>query len=201
MIEDQPGDTSAGAFTPSISPTDLSVLLREATTAARGLLRKLGLPNCEHEDLRQDLLVDLIARFKWFDPGRGTLGGFAGTITRHRARRLVNRICRERAIFVPISRDDSPSNRNEARSHDTAKADGYVGVPRQSYDACAVIERRLDLSRALRALGPSDLNLCAKLIERTPTEISRSGELSRASLYRRLRNIRRRLLAEGFSCP
>jgi RNA polymerase sigma factor (sigma-70 family) len=200
MIEDQPSNTSAGALTSSISPTDLSVLLREATAAARSLLRKLGLPSCEHEDLRQELLVDLIARLKWFDPGRGTLGVFAGTITRHRARRLANRICRERAIFVPISRGDSSSNRNDAKSHDSTE-DGYVGALRPSYDGLAAIERRLDLTRALRALGPSDLNLCAGLIERTPTEISQSGECSRASVYRRLRNIRRRLVAEGFSCP
>ena len=176
-------------------------MLREATAAARGLLRKLGLPNHEHEDLRQELLVDLIARFKWFDPGRGTLGGFAGTITRHRGRRLANRIRRERGVFVPISRADSSSKPNDTKEHDTAEAGGYIGAARQSYDGFVVIEQRLDLTRALRALGPSDLNLCVKLIDRTPTEISQSGEFSRASLYRRLKNIRRRLLAEGFSCP
>src|SRR5882724_9987861 len=106
MIADQPRKTNDGVSTSSISPVDLCVLLREATMAARGLVRRLGLPGHEQEDLRQELLVDLIARLKWFDPARGTLNAFANVIIRHRAGRLARRINIERAIFAPTPLKD-----------------------------------------------------------------------------------------------
>src|SRR6266516_6545163 len=105
MIDVQACNTSS-MCAPSISAADICVLLREATAAARRLARRLGLPNHEHEDLRQDLLVDVLVRLKWFNPDRGSLGVFAGTVNRHRAAGLANEICHERAIIAP-ARDQS----------------------------------------------------------------------------------------------
>jgi DNA-directed RNA polymerase specialized sigma24 family protein len=183
-----------------ISDADLIVLHRAAEATARRLVFRFRLPSHEQEDLRQELLVDLIARFRWFDPGRGTLGVFAGTISRHRAARLANRICRERTIFAPISLEASSADPDGAMACDTvAETDGYVTVLSQPHDSFAVVEKRLDLTRALGVLRPAELKLCTKLTERTPTEISRSGEYSRASLYRQLKKIRLQLLMEGVS--
>lgn len=47
---------------PPISPDDLAKLIDEAAVAARRLHRKLVLPAADLDDLRQDLLVDLICR-------------------------------------------------------------------------------------------------------------------------------------------
>jgi DNA-directed RNA polymerase specialized sigma24 family protein len=202
VIEGQSFKTTVGAATSSISSENLGVLLREATTAARSLGRRLGLPSHEHEDLRQELLVDLIIRFRWFDPGRGTLGVFAGTITRHRATRLANRICRERAIFVPITLKGRSRHPDDVMVIDTiATDDGNTAVLRQSHNFLTKIDRRLDLTRALTRLRPADLKFCTKLTECTPTEISRSGKPSRAALYRQIKRIRLRLLEEGVSWP
>ncbi len=203
MIADQPRKTNAGVSTRSISPMDVCVLLREATMAAGGLVRRLGLPGHEQEDLRQELLVDLISRLKWFDPARGTLSAFASVIIRHRAGRLGKRINRERAIFVPMSlRDSAARDPNVASAFDpVVEADGYISGLAHSHDRFATIDRRLDLGRALGNLRPRDLSLCVKLAEQTPAEISRSGKFSRATLYRRLRNIRLQLVAEGISWP
>jgi DNA-directed RNA polymerase specialized sigma24 family protein len=200
MTEDQPRETSAGVAPSSISSENLCVLLREATTAARSLVRRLGLPSHEHEDLRQELLVDLIVRFRWFDPGRGTLGVFAGTITRHRATRLANRIYRERAIFAPITLKGRSPDPDDVLVIDTiATDDGNTADFRQSHDCLTEIDRRLDLTRALTRLRPADFKFCTKLAECTPTEISRSGKSSRAGLYRQLKRIRLQLLQEGVS--
>jgi DNA-directed RNA polymerase specialized sigma24 family protein len=203
MIADQPRKTNDGVSTPSISPMDLCVLLREASMAARGLVGRLGLPGHEQEDLRQELLVDLISRLKWFDPARGTLSAFAGVIIRHRAGQLGKRINRERAIFAPMSlKVSSADDPNAAVAFDSlVEADEYNSWPAHPHDRFATIDRRLDLGRALGKLRPRDLSLCVKLAEQTPAELSRSGKFSRATLYRRLRNIRLRLLEEGISCP
>src|SRR4051812_43186587 len=106
MIPRQSPNASADASPTSFSPEHLRVLLREAAAGAHGLVRKLRLPNHEHEDFRQDLLVDLIGRFRQFNPDRGSLGAFAGVIVRHRAERLAHRVYRERTIFAPISLED-----------------------------------------------------------------------------------------------
>jgi DNA-directed RNA polymerase specialized sigma24 family protein len=182
----------------SISTTDICVLLREANAASRRLVRGLGLPNHDHEDLRQDLLVDLIARLKWFSPDRGSLGAFAGTVSRHRTLRLANRIYRERTVFAPAC-DRSP-DWDEAGVSD---AGGDVELPfcGQFPDDFGEIDRRIDLCRALDKLSRADLRLCAKLIERTPTEIIRGGRCSRASVYRQIKRIRLHLLGEGVSWP
>jgi RNA polymerase sigma-70 factor (ECF subfamily) len=203
MIPDQPRKTNDGVSTSSISPMDLCVLLREATMAAGGLVRRLGLPGHEQEDLRQELLVDLISRLKWFDPARGTLSAFASVILRHRAGRVGKRINRERAIFAPMFLTDSlADDPTVAAAFDTVvEAHGYTSGFAHHYDRFVTIDRRLDLARVLGKLRPDDLSLCLKLAEQTPAELSRSGKFSRATLYRRLRNIRLRLLAEGFSCP
>jgi DNA-directed RNA polymerase specialized sigma24 family protein len=92
---------------PTLSRTVVDLLHREVNVAAGRLVRKLQLPVHHREDLRQELLVDLIARLKRFDPARGTLNAFASVIIRHRAGRLGKRINRERAIFAPMFLTDS----------------------------------------------------------------------------------------------
>ena len=62
---------------PPITPADLSTLIAETDAAARRLRRKLVLPAVDHDDLRQDLLIDLICRLPGFDARRGSIGAFA----------------------------------------------------------------------------------------------------------------------------
>jgi RNA polymerase sigma-70 factor (ECF subfamily) len=89
----------------SISRDDLQILLHEADIAARRLVRQLRLPRADLDDVRQDLLVDLIARLPAYDADRGTLGAFAGAILANRATRIANKAKRERRMYgaTPIS--------------------------------------------------------------------------------------------------
>jgi RNA polymerase sigma factor (sigma-70 family) len=184
----------------SISQSDLRVLLHESEVAAVRLVRQFGLPSYERDDLRQDLLVDLLGRVRAFDPKRGTFGAFVGTVVAHRAARLMKRMRRQRAMSWMTSLDEPVAGTAAMTMGDTiAEADGLSASHGQPFDRFAAIELRLDLDRALSALRPAELNLCAKLTDRTPTEISRSGEYSRASLYRQLKKIRLQLLMEGIS--
>jgi RNA polymerase sigma-70 factor (ECF subfamily) len=188
---------------PTLSRTVVDLLHREVNVAAGRLVRNLQLPVHQREDLRQELLLDLIARLKRFDPARGTLNAFASVIIRHRVGRLGKRINRERAIFAPTFLKDSlVDDRTVPAAFETVlEAHGPSSGFAHHHERFATIDRRLDLVRALGKLRPGDLSLCLKLAEQTPAELSRSGKFSRATLYRRLRNIRLRLLAEGFSCP
>ena len=74
----------------SISQDDLRTVLHEADVAARRLLRQLRLPCHDLDDLRQDLLADLIARLRGFDPERGSLGAFSGIVLANRSTRIAS---------------------------------------------------------------------------------------------------------------
>src|SRR5437879_2260556 len=99
----------------SVSSEHVGVLLHEAAAKASRLVRDLGLPGHERDDLRQELLVDLLARYKRFDPERGALGAFAGAVVRHRAMGLASRIVRERTIFVSVCSQDLSWDRDGNR--------------------------------------------------------------------------------------
>jgi RNA polymerase sigma-70 factor (ECF subfamily) len=60
-----------------------------------------------------------------------------------------------------------------------------------------MIERRIDLARALGALESLDLRLCAAMADCPIRCLVDRGFGSRATLYRRLRNLRCVLAANG----
>jgi RNA polymerase sigma-70 factor (ECF subfamily) len=184
----------------TISHSDVQLIIREATAAATRLIHRLRLPRHQHEDVRQDLLVDLLTRLKAFDPARGMLGAFAGKIVAHRANRLAQGIHRERTLFASFSLDDPlPDSEGTPLSDIISEADGYSAISGQPTDRVHELERHLDLDRALGSVREDDLALCADLIDGTPTQISRGGARPRASLYRQVREIRLRLMAAGVS--
>jgi RNA polymerase sigma factor (sigma-70 family) len=183
-----------------LSQNDAAIICREADAAARRLARQFRLLRYDREDLYQDLLVDLIGRLKRFDPARGKLGAFAATVAANYAGRLAGRIRRERAVFAAISLDD-PTGGDDASTigESIAEADGYLAFHGQATDVFAQAERRLDLERALSSLDPSNLHLLVQLSEKTPHELSKQGVGARASMYRRIGNLRLELLAFGIS--
>ena len=93
---------------PTISASDLQVLRHEADAAARRLLSRLRLSRCDLADLRQEFLLEVLARLLAFDAGRGSLGAFAGTVMAHKAARIARKVSRERAFYAarPVSLDE-----------------------------------------------------------------------------------------------
>ena len=182
------------------TPADTAALQRDADRVAQRIVRTCGIPRHEQDDLRQDLLTDLFARLKGFDPARGDVGAFATSCFDHRAIRLTERILRGRATMAPVSLDD-PQPRGDGLTigDSIAEADGYCAWLGQPTDAFAAIERRIDLDRALGTLPVSALPLCARLTEQSPHELAKAGRTSRATLYRHLRELRLRLLVAGIS--
>ena len=81
---------------PPIAPADLATLIDESDRAARRLHRKLALPAADLDDLRHDLLIDLICRLPGFDARRGTIGAFAGIVLRNQCARIAIRHHRRR---------------------------------------------------------------------------------------------------------
>jgi RNA polymerase sigma-70 factor (ECF subfamily) len=183
-----------------ISRADLQTLLHEADAAARRLIRKLRLSKDDLADVRQELLVDVIARLPAFDPKRGSLGAFAGIVMANRAARVAHKVKRERRLYgaVPTSLNETlPESDGATRGDLVSEEDGLSAYFGQPADAFAEVERRLDVERGLGALDPNDARLSAALSQSNIDELVDRGHAARSSLYRRVKNIRLALLAAG----
>ncbi len=184
----------------AISQSDLQILQFESDVAARRLIRKLRLPYDDLADLRQELLVDLIARLPAFDPERGSLGAFAGIVMANKATRIAHKVKRDRRLYgaVPASLDETlPDSEGLTRADLIAEENGLAAYFGQRVDAFAEVEHRLDVERGLGTLDPNDGALCAALSRTTIDRLTGGGRGARSSLYRRVKDIRLALLAVG----
>ena len=187
---------------PSISQSDLKILLHEADLAARRLCRQLRLPHQELADLRQEFLLDLIARLPAFDPKRGSLGAFAGTVMANRATRIAWNVACDRRLYgiVPVSLDEAlPNGGGATRGDITSEEQGLAAVLGQPVNGFAQVEGRIDLERGLGKLGPEERALAAARLRSSAHRLAQSGMASRSGLYRRLRDLRLVLVASGLA--
>ena len=186
-----------------LSLGDLDIIRPIAKTQARRLRRALGRPGHEQEDIEQDLLLDLITRLPSFDPARGSLAAFATVCFQHRAARLATRFRREKRERHNATLDDAVPGQEEplTLADIIPESEGYAAWCGQNTNAVAALERRLDLDRASALLDARDLDICVALSRATPHEVGRQGLLPRSGLYRRIREMRLRLLIGGISSP
>ncbi len=184
----------------ALCSNNLNTLHREADRTALRIIRACRIPQHEREDLRQDLLADLLSRLRHFDPARGSLGAFAATCLAHHAARLTERILRGRAAMAPMSLDEPLPGTESLTLGDTLAAEnGYGAWMGQPTDAIAALERQLDLDRALSPLPHDQLRHGAALAsqERGATPDPDLG--SRTIAFRRVRELRLELLAAGIA--
>jgi hypothetical protein len=186
-----------------LSLADLDLIRPIAKSQASRLRRTLGRPGHEQEDMEQDLLLDLITRLRSFDPARGTLAAFATICFQHRAARLATRLRREKRERHDATLDDAVPGQEEplTLADIIPESEGYAAWCGQNTNAVAALERRLDLDRASALLDARDLDICVALSRATPHEVGRQGLLPRSVLYRRIREMRLRLLIGGITSP
>ena len=184
-----------------LSLADLDVVHPLAKRYARRLCRTLGRPSHEREDMEQDMLLDLLARLPGFDPARGTVAPFATVCSQHRASRLATRLRREKRERHEASLDDAVPGPADGLTlaYIIPESEGYAAWCGQQTDGVVALERRRGLGRAGAVLDQRDHSICAALTQCTPHELGQQGPLPRSVLYRRIREMRLRLLAGGIA--
>lgn len=182
-----------------ISRSDLSTLIHEANLAARRLQRKLRLPAADLDDLRQDLLVDLICRLPCFDASRGSIGAFAGLLLRNQASRIAIRHHQQlRKQGGPLLSLSAPAGDPTQQLIDhLIDTDGLAGWHGQDRCDARDTETRIAVNTALLRLSEADRGFCKALAERSVSELACEGTASRSTLYRRLADLRLTLVAFG----
>ena len=179
---------------------DAARLFSAAKCAARHFCRKQADPWLDPEDVRQDFLVDLLARLKSYDPARGSLTTYASLCFRHRATRLGERTrqhVQRRTISLATPLSDNPTMTVADTLADTDDYDGKTGARN---GLLARADDLLDLDRALSSLSDQALSLCALLVVNERDPVAASG-LPRTTFYRRVTELRCHLLAAGITVP
>ncbi len=183
---------------PTITVTDLRRVLATADRFAARFCRQHAEPLLDQDDVRQDLLLDLMVRMRSFDPARSSLPTFAGICFQHRATRLGVVVRRDRRARHSASLDVVLPGHTELTLLDIlAEDEGYAAWIGQPTDGLAQRVRDLDLDRALSALGPEIVPLCAALLEDGQGRGWARAGLSRTTFHRRVKDLRCRLLAVG----
>ena len=183
---------------PPISEPDLVTLLEEADAAASRLWRRVRLPRADLDDLRQDLLLDLIRRLPAFDARRGSIGAFAGIVLRNQASRIATRVaCDRRATGGRMLSLDAPGGDGTTLADRLVASDGPAAWHGGRAFTIEATDCRIDLARALGALEACDLTLCAAIAHCPVRDLAGRGFGSRATIYRRLQDLRCVLAANG----
>ena len=182
------------------------VILSEVDHQAKRLACRHALPNDELDDVRQDLITDVIARAQAYDDARASPSTFVALVAANRAALLGRRYYRQQCLYgrSPVSLDEAIGDDDGApvtRGDLVAEADGYAAWMGQSSDPLLEAERRLDLRTAAQLLPDRLRGLCDALTADTASGACRSQNRSRADLYRCLRELRLRFRAAGLAGP
>jgi len=185
---------------PPISRHHLACILDETDVAARRLHRRLCQPAADLDDLRQDLLIDLICRLPAFDASRGSIGAFAGIVLRNQSSRIALKHHRDRCsrggALLSLDAPRGPGT-TDTLGETLSQSDGLASWHGQDGDNLARTIRHRDLARVLGQLAPAARLLCAALGQCPLRDLVARGVGSRSALYRRKGELRLDLTARG----
>jgi len=178
---------------PQLDGSMLRVMMAAAAYQARRIARTLRLSAADRQDAEQQVLLALLERRKFFDVARGPWTPF------------VHRVARQAAQGIADGYADQ-LRRAGAWSDETAESDHGRGDSLESViDPAAPSASDILYAQALHrflATLPAELRLVAGLAMTAEGEIAeaqRASGLSTSEFYRRLREVRYRLIAAGLA--
>jgi len=184
---------------PLLTDDLVEIAIAKADYYARRISRSLDLPRIDIDDLRQDLLVEVVRRAHAYASERAAWSTFVELVVRHAAGDIASRLIQERTIVrgsidEPVAgADGAPVSRGELFSSDAGMGAFWAGPP----DPFVTVENRIDLERFVQSLPESLRRLCDLLQAETPTVAQRLSGLSPAEFYREIADLRMRLRTIG----
>jgi RNA polymerase sigma-70 factor (ECF subfamily) len=180
----------------------LQYTIKRIRFKASQIVGKHGFAEDDFDDLRQELMLDVLERLPKFNSGRADIKIFISTVVNNRIATLIKRHeaeCRdhrrvERSLDeqVPGDDDDWTTFGEGVTEEDARSRLGRAG--RSDHER---VELTLDVAMALGQLDEGDRQLCLELQVKTPLEISRETGLRRAGIYERIAKIRKKFIRAG----
>jgi DNA-directed RNA polymerase specialized sigma24 family protein len=171
----------------------LRVMMAAAAYHARKVARTMRLSDVDREDVEQDILLVLLERRRFFDPARGAWSSFADRVARQAAQGVADEIGAARRVRGGSL--DQPAGDDGTVTLGELIEANHCPDPNAEAD----LQLPLALTRFVAEL-PEELALVARvsLVEDGDlAEAQRRSGLSTSEFYRRLREVRYRLVCLG----
>jgi DNA-directed RNA polymerase specialized sigma24 family protein len=170
----------------------LRVMMAAAAYHARKIARTMRLSDVDREDVEQDILLVLLERRRFFDPARGAWSSFADRVARQAAQGVADEIGADRRVRGGSL--DQPAGDNGSTTLGELIADRLpASDPEQALQLSLVLARFVaELSGELALVARLSL-----LEDGDLPEAQRRSGLSTSEFYRRLREVRYRLVCLG----
>lgn len=177
----------------AIDARTLRIMMASAAYHARKVARTMRLSKVDREDVEQEILLVLLERRRFFDAARGAWSSFADRVARQAAQGVADQIGAERRIHGN-SLDRPAGNEKtitlgevmEARQRISLDVERELQLPLVLADFVAELPDQLALVARLSLLEDGDL-----------AQAQRRSGLSTSEFYRRLREVRYRLICLG----
>jgi DNA-directed RNA polymerase specialized sigma24 family protein len=176
---------------------ELRTLMGAAAYQARRVARALKLSRAEREDAEQEILLALLERRRFFDPARGLWSPFAHRVARQAAQSVADALAAARRLdSVPLDqpavemvlRQEEPATLGETIANDAAPNESDI------LDKLSLIRFVAELPPELRLVAEAALMADGDL-----ADAQRTSGLSASEFYRRLREIRYRVICEDLA--
>jgi len=160
---------------PALSSPQFEALHATATWHAGLLVRRGFVPRQAHDDIRQHLVAECLARMDRHDPTRGSI------------RTFTEQVARSEAINLGKSRHTARRLAAGGEVHVSQASDEWIYGP----SADVKPDCRFDVHRVLAGLSSEDHIICSGLVVLPVSALAKSLGMSRGSLRRRVERIRR----------
>lgn len=164
-----------------------------AAYQARRVARTLKLSPADREDAEQEILLVLLERRRFFDPARGPWTPFAHRIARQAAQSVADALVAARKVAaVSLDRPrDAAADGESVTAADAIADDAAVGEA-DILDSISLQDFLATLPPALRCTADAALAADGDL-----ADAQRALGVSTSEFYRRLREVRYRLVSIG----
>jgi len=172
-----------------MTPVD-PYILQQASCRASLLVASAGFRPDDWEDLKQEMVLDVVRRSPKFDPTRGDWQGFVRGVVRNHAAVLV---MRERRRTPELLSEDLMNR------EDTGDTDSLDLLDRRRLSRVVdALHLSLDVRRVVESL-PTQLQSLAVLLGEMPVQdVCRSTGKSRSRVYQMTRQLRDEFIRAGF---
>jgi len=167
------------------------------------LVKQPGFTESDRQDLEQEMVLDLFCRLPKFDSNQAQRNTFIARSIEHKAAKIVEarkagirdyRLCAH-SLNECIEDNDG----NQIEHIDTINQDEYFcNTGRHSRSLKELFELSLDMREIIASMPPNYYNLCKRLQEETITEILQNLGVSRRTVYRYIKEIRKMFENMGF---
>lgn len=173
---------------------------KEAACTANRIAGTFGFTREEREDLEQELLLAVMENAKAFDPTRGSIRTFVGTVIRGKTLMELRRRRREsnRGKSIPCLYDETVDGDDVVAYHETL--DRSVCMDRMGRDETAPIlisDLCHDVAVSLKLLTPRQRQISHLLMKTDKTTAAHRMGISRQTLYREIEAIRQAMVDTG----